>query len=56
MVKVDEMVRWLHRLNGHELGPTLGDSEIVLQSMGSKGIRHDLVTEYNKNKRLKGGI
>ena len=27
MVKVDEMVRWLHRLNGHELGPTLGDSE-----------------------------
>ena len=24
---VDEMVRWYHRLNGHELGQTLGDGE-----------------------------
>ena len=23
----DEMVGWHHRLNGHELGQTLGDSE-----------------------------
>ena len=24
---VDEMVRWYHRINGHELGQTLGDGE-----------------------------
>ena len=24
---VDEMVRWYHRFNGHELGQTLGDGE-----------------------------
>ena len=26
-VTEDEMVGWHHRLNGHELEPTLGDSE-----------------------------
>ena len=44
----DEMVVWHHPLNGHEFEQTLGDSEGqfgMLQSMGSQGIRHDLVTE-----------
>ena len=26
-VSEDEMVRWHHQLNGHELGQTLGDGE-----------------------------
>ena len=47
----DEMVRWQHRLNGQELEQPPGDSEghyslaVVLQSLGSQKVRHDLVTE-----------
>ena len=41
----DEMVEWHHRLNGHELGQTLGDIETgkpgMLQSMGSQKVGHD---------------
>ena len=42
----DEMVGWLHRLNGHEFEQTLGDSEgqgslAVLQSMGSQRVGHN---------------
>ena len=46
---VDEMVGWHHRLNRHEFGPTLWDSEGQgsLQSMGSQRVRHDYL--YNSN-------
>ena len=42
----DEMARWHHRCNGHELGQTLGDGEGterpgVLQSIGSQTVGHD---------------
>ena len=37
----DEMVRWHHRLNGHELEQAPGDGEGVLQSMGSQRDGHD---------------
>ena len=44
----DDLIGRLHRLNGHELEQTSGDSEgwesRVLQSMGVT-VRHDLVTE-----------
>ena len=48
----DEMVRWHHWLNGHELSKLLEllvmDKEPgVLQSMGSQRVRHDWVTELN---------
>ena len=49
------MVRWYHRLNGHEFEQTLGDSEgrgrlvCVLQFMGLQRVGHDLVTEQNNN-------
>ena len=40
------MVRWHHRLNGHEFGytPGVGDGQGkpgVLQSMGSQRVGHD---------------
>ena len=40
---MDEMVGWHHRLDGHELEQTPGDGEGqgMLQSMGSKRVRHD---------------
>ena len=38
------MVGWHHRFNGHELGQTLGDPG-TWQSMGSRRVGHDLVTE-----------
>ena len=45
----DEMVGWYHWLNGHEFEKTPGDGEgqgsLVLQSMGSQRVGHDLVTE-----------
>ena len=47
----DEMVRRQHRLSGQELEQPPGDSEgpaslaLVLQSLGSQKVRHDLVTE-----------
>ena len=46
------MVGWHHRLSGHELGQTPGDGEGrepgVLQSTGSPGVGHNLVTEQQK--------
>ena len=49
------MVGWHHRLNGHEFEQALGDGEVgkpgVLQSMGSRRVSHDLVTEQQHVKR-----
>ena len=47
------MVGWHHLLNGHEFEQTLGDGEgqeslALLQSMGSQRVRHDLVTEQQR--------
>ena len=44
-----EMVRWHHRLNGHEFEQTLEDDEgqgslVCCSPVGSR-VRHDLVTE-----------
>ena len=43
------MFGWHHRLNGHEFEQTPGDGEgqgsLVLQSMGSQRVGHDLATE-----------
>ena len=46
----DEMVGWHHRLSGHDLEQTPGDVEgpVILQSMGSRRVRHDLVTEHQQ--------
>ena len=46
----DEMVREHHRLNGHEVAQTLGDSEGqeepgMLQSTRSQRVRRNLVTK-----------
>ena len=45
----DEMVGWHHRLSGREFEQIPGDSErrepAVLQSIGSRRVGHDLVTE-----------
>ena len=45
----DETVGWHHRLDGHEFAQALGDGEgqgsLVLQSMGSQRVGHDLTTE-----------
>ena len=46
----DEMVRWYHRLNGHEFGwtPGVGDGQGgLLRFMGLQRVWHDLVTELN---------
>ena len=41
----DEMLKWYHRLNGHEFEQALrigdGREEKMLQSMGSQRVRHD---------------
>ena len=49
----DEMVRWHHRLNGHEFEetPGVGDGQGSLaccSPWGSKKIRHDLATEQQQ--------
>ena len=48
----DEMVRWHHRLNGHEFEQTLGDGEgqgsLVCWSMGLQRVRYDLTTEQQQ--------
>ena len=45
----DEMVGWHHRLNGHEIGQTLGDGEgqrdLVCYSPWGCKVRHDWATE-----------
>ena len=49
----DEMVGWDHQHNGHEFEQTLGDSEgqgsLVLQSMGSQRVIHNLATKQQHN-------
>ena len=51
----DVMVQWLHRLNGHGFGWTLGvgDGQADLVCCGSWGHRvgHDWATELNWNRR-----
>ena len=46
------MVRWHHRLNGHEFEQTLGDGEgqgsLVCWSMGMQRVRYDLTTEQQQ--------
>ena len=54
----NEMVRWYHRLNGHEFEQTPRDGEgqgslcflqsMWVQSMGLQRVRHDWVTEPQK--------
>ena len=48
----DEMVRYHHRLHGHELEQALGDSRgqgsPVCCSTRSRRVRHDLVTEQQQ--------
>ena len=51
----DEMVTWLHRLNGHEFGQTPGNSEgqgslACCSSMGSQRVRYDWVTEQQQQR------
>ena len=51
-----QMVRYYHQLNGHESEQTPGDSEGrteepgVLQSRGSQGVKHDLMTEQQQQR------
>ena len=48
----DEMVGWHHWLNGDEFEQTQEDDEgqeVLACSMGSQRVRHDLVTEQQKN-------
>ena len=48
------MVGWHHRLNGHELEQTLGDSEGkpgMLQSTGLQRVGHNLPTEQQQRLR-----
>ena len=49
-VSEDEMAGWYHRCNEHELGQTLGNGEGQggFQSMGLQRVRHDLVTEQQR--------
>ena len=54
-----EMVRWHHQLKGHESEQTPGGSEgqgslAVLQSMGSKRVRHNLATDPHAQPLMKG--
>ena len=48
----DEIVGWHYQFNGHEFEQTLGDSEgqesLMLQSMGSQRVKHDLATEQQQ--------
>ena len=56
-VTENEMVRWHHRLNGHEYEQALGESEaqgslVCCSSSGPKESDHDLVTEQQQNPNL----
>ena len=48
----DEMVRWHHQFNRHELGKlwemVRGREASVSQSMGLQRVGHDLATEYTQ--------
>ena len=49
----DEMVRWHHQLNGHELERTPGDSEVQGKlthcSLWGRRVRHNLETEQQQH-------
>ena len=51
----DEMVEWLHRLNGHEFEQTLGDSGgqeiLACCSPWGRRVRHDLASEQQQQQR-----
>ena len=51
----DEMVRWHHQLNEHELGQTPGDGEgqgrLVCCSLWSHKEVHNLANEYQKQQQ-----
>ena len=52
-VTENEMVEWLHHLNGHEFEQTPGDDEgqrslAVLQFMESQRVRHDFAMEQQE--------
>jgi len=50
----EEKIGYNHQLNGHEFEQTLGDSggqrSLVLQSMGSQRVRHNLLTEQQQSR------
>ena len=53
----NEMVEWHHRLKGHAFEQTPGDSEglgspVVLQSMRSERVRHNLATEQQRARKF----
>ena len=51
--KMRWLMRWYHRLNGHEFEQALGDGEgweaCPLQSMGLQTVRHHWATEQKQN-------
>ena len=51
----EEMVREHHWLSGHEFEQPLGDNEaqgsLMLQSMGSKRVGHNLATEQQQKQQ-----
>ena len=54
-MREDEMVRWHHRLNGHEFERTLGDGEgqgslVCCRPWGHK--ESDTIERLNNNKNL----
>ena len=54
----DEMVGYHHRLNGHELGHTLGESEGqggLACCLGSQRVGHNLVTKQQQHSVSPGG-
>ena len=50
----EKMIEYHHQLNGHEFEQTLGDSggqrSLVLQSMGSQRVGHNLLTEQQQSR------
>ena len=53
-VTEEKMIEYHHQLNGHEFEQTLGDSggqrSLVLQSMGSQRVGHNLLTEQQQSR------
>ena len=53
----DEMVKWYHRLTGHDFEQTLGDSEgqgsLMCCSPWVRRVGHDLVNEWQHSKNYK---
>ena len=53
-VTEEKMIEYHHQHNGHEFEQTLGDSggqrSLVLQSMGSQRVGHNLLTEQQQSR------